>query len=60
LLSAGRLLKKKGHPFGFELATASATTTAMYPLLWSYGGARGVDKDGKTVLIDSSETFSAA
>jgi hypothetical protein len=30
----------------------------MYPLLWSYGG-REVDRDGKTVLIDSSETAQA-
>jgi len=30
----------------------------MYPLFWSYG-AREVDRDGKTVLIDSDETAKA-
>ena len=59
LLSAGRLLKKKGHPFGFELGHGFGDNHGwMYPLLWSYGG-REVDKDGKTVLIDSSETAAA-
>ncbi len=59
LLSAGRLLKKKGHPFGFELGHGFGDNHGwLYPLLWSYGG-REVDKDGKTVLIDSSETAAA-
>ena len=59
LLSAGRLLKKKGHPFGFELGHGFGDNHGwLYPLLWSYGG-REVDKDGKTVLIDSSETAQA-
>ena len=59
LLSAGRLLKKNGHPFGFELGHGFGDNHGwLYPLLWSYGG-REVDKDGKTVLIDSSETAAA-
>src|SRR5882762_887023 len=59
LLSAGRLLKKNGHPFGFELGHGFGDNHGwMYPLLWSYGG-REVDKDGKTVLIDSAETAKA-
>src|SRR5206468_558671 len=59
LLAAGRLLKKKGHPFGFEIGHGSGDNHGwMYPLLWSYGG-REVDRDGKTVLIDSSETAKA-
>ena len=59
LLSAGRLLKKNGHPFGFELGHGFGDNHGwLYPLLWSYGG-REVDKDGKTVLIDSAETASA-
>src|SRR5213593_791275 len=59
LLAAGRLLKKKGHPFGFEIGHGFGDNHGwMYPLLWSYGG-REVDKDGKTVLIDSSETAKA-
>ena len=59
LLAAGRLLKKKGHPFGFELGHGFGDNHGwLYPLFWSYG-AREVDKDGKTVLIDSSETAKA-
>jgi multiple sugar transport system substrate-binding protein len=59
LLAAGRLLKKKGHPFGFEIGHGFGDNHGwMYPLLWSYGG-REVDRDGKTVLIDSDETAKA-
>jgi multiple sugar transport system substrate-binding protein len=59
LLSAGKLLKAKGHPFGFELGHGFGDNHGwLYPLLWSYGG-REVDKDGKTVLIDSDETAKA-
>jgi len=59
LLSAGRLLKKAGHPFGFELGHGFGDNHGwLYPLLWSYGG-REVDKDGKTVLLDSNETAAA-
>src|SRR5919204_458822 len=59
LLAAGRLLKKKGHPFGFELGHGFGDNHGwLYPLLWSYGG-REVDKDGKTVVIDSDETAKA-
>ena len=59
LLAAGRLLKKKGHPFGFELGHGFGDNHGwLYPLLWSYGG-REVEKDGKTVVIDSSETAKA-
>jgi multiple sugar transport system substrate-binding protein len=59
LLAAGRLLKAKGHPFGFELGHGFGDNHGwLYPLLWSYGG-REVDRDGKTVLIDSDETARA-
>ena len=59
LLAAGRLLKKKGHLFGFELGHGFGDNHGwLYPLLWSYGG-REIDRDGKTVLIDSSETAKA-
>ncbi|OLB95565.1 MAG: hypothetical protein AUH30_14655 [Candidatus Rokubacteria bacterium 13_1_40CM_68_15] len=59
LLAAGRLLKKKGHPFGFELGHGFGDNHGwLYPLLWSYGG-REIDKDGKTVLLDSDETARA-
>src|SRR5207245_9350365 len=59
LLAAGRLLKKRGHPFGFELGHGFGDNHGwLYPLLWSYGG-RQVDRDGKTVLIDSHEPAKA-
>jgi multiple sugar transport system substrate-binding protein len=59
LLAAGRLLKKKGRPFGFELGHGFGDNHGwLYPLFWSYG-AREIDRDGKTVLIDSSETAKA-
>jgi len=59
LWEAGKKLKAKGHPFGFELGHGFGDNHGwLYPLLWSYGG-REVDKDGKTVLIDSDETARA-
>src|SRR5438445_10096001 len=59
LLAAGRLLKKKGHPFGFELGHGFGDNHGwLYPLLWSYGGQE-TDRSGKTVTIDSDETAKA-
>src|SRR6058998_1751885 len=59
LLDVGRKLKQKGHPFGFELGHGWGDNHGwLYPLLWSYGG-REVDRDGKTVLLDSDETARA-
>ncbi len=59
LLEAGIKLKAKGHPFGFELGHGFGDNHGwLYPLLWSFG-AREVDKDGKTVAIDSAETAAA-
>src|SRR5499433_2851847 len=59
LLSAGRLLKKAGHPFGFELGHGFGDNHGwLYPLLWSYG-AHEIEPDGKTVVIDSEETARA-
>lgn len=59
LYEVGKKLKAKGHPFGFELGHGFGDNHGwMYPLLWSYGG-REVDKDGKTVLLDSDETARA-
>ena len=59
LLEAGIKLKKAGHPFGFELGHGFGDNHGwLYPLLWSFG-AREVDKDGKTVAIDSAETARA-
>src|SRR5918911_672311 len=59
LLEAGTKLKAKGHPFGFEYGHGFGDNHGwMYPLLWSFGG-REVDKDGKTVVLDSDETARA-
>jgi multiple sugar transport system substrate-binding protein len=59
LLEAGTKLKKAGHPFGFELGHGFGDNHGwLYPLLWSYG-AREVEPDGKTVVIDSAETARA-
>jgi multiple sugar transport system substrate-binding protein len=59
LLEAGTKLKKAGHPFGFELGHGFGDNHGwLYPLLWSYG-AREVEPDGKTIVIDSDETAKA-
>ena len=59
LYDAGKKLKAKGHPFGFELGHGFGDNHGwLYPLLWSYGGHE-VEADGKTVSIDSAETAAA-
>jgi multiple sugar transport system substrate-binding protein len=59
LLEAGTKLKQAGHPFGFELGHGFGDNHGwLYPLLWSFG-AREVEPDGKTIVIDSAETAQA-
>jgi multiple sugar transport system substrate-binding protein len=59
LYDAGKKLKAKDHPFGFELGHGFGDNHGwLYPLLWSYGGHE-VEADGKTVVIDSDETAKA-
>jgi len=59
LYEAGKKLKAKDHPFGFELGHGFGDNHGwIYPLLWSYGGHE-VEADGKTVVIDSDETARA-
>ncbi len=59
LLEAGTKLKQNGRPFGFEFGHGFGDNHGwMYPLLWSFG-AREVEKDGKTVVLDSDETARA-
>jgi multiple sugar transport system substrate-binding protein len=59
LYEAGKKLKAKGHPIGFELGHGFGDNHGwIYPLLWSYG-AHEVSEDGKTVTIDSAETARA-
>jgi ABC-type glycerol-3-phosphate transport system substrate-binding protein len=56
---AGKKLKAKDHPFGFELGHGFGDSHGwLYPLLWSYGGHE-VEPDGKTVVIESDETARA-
>jgi len=59
LYEVGKKLKAKDHPFGFELGHGFGDNHGwLYPLLWSFGGHE-VEKDGKTVVIDSDETAKA-
>ena len=60
LLAIGKKLKeKKLPPLGFALAHAVGDgSNFVYSMLWSFGG-REVDKDGKTVVINSAETAKA-
>ena len=54
--AAGKKLKAKGHPFGQTLAHAFGDANAFwYPYLWSWGG-KEVEADGKTVVLNSTET----
>jgi len=55
-LEAGIKLKAKGHPYGMSMGHGFADNYSwMYPLLWSYG-VTVMDKEGKKVALDSSET----
>jgi multiple sugar transport system substrate-binding protein len=59
LLEVGKRMKARGQPFGFEYGHGFGDNHGwMYPLLWSFGG-REVDKDEKTVVLDSDETAKA-
>ncbi len=58
-LEAGIKLKAKGHPYGMSMGHGFADNYSwLYPLLWSYG-ATVMDKDGKKVALDTSETARA-
>ena len=59
MLVASRKLKDKGHPVGFALGRAIGDANqSYYPMLWAFGG-REVDKNGKTVALDSPQTATA-
>ncbi|MBI3458240.1 MAG: extracellular solute-binding protein [Candidatus Rokubacteria bacterium] len=52
----GKKLKAKGFPFGQTLGhTFGDAPTFSYPYLWSWGG-KEVEKDGKKVAINSTQT----
>ncbi len=58
-LEAGTRLKKAGHPYGMSMGHGYADNNSwLLPLLWSQG-AQVVDKDGKTIHLDSAETARA-
>jgi multiple sugar transport system substrate-binding protein len=60
LLDVGKRLKAAGlPPLGFTLGRAVGDGNGFtHTLLWSFGGST-VDRDGKTVVIDSGETARA-
>ncbi len=59
LLNSGRKLKPKGHPGGIGyVANHVDANASARAILWSFGG-KYVDKDGKTVALDSRETREA-
>jgi len=54
---AGKKLKAKGFPIGQTLGqTFGDAPTFSYTYLWAFGG-KEVEKDGKTVAINSKETL---
>lgn len=61
MLKYGSQLVKqpKGLPVGIALGNASGDSQgSWYPVLWSFGGQE-VEKDGKTVAIESNKTRAA-
>jgi len=53
----GKKLKAKGYPIGQTLGQTFGDAPAFwYPMMWSFGG-KEVEKDGKTVAINSKETL---
>jgi multiple sugar transport system substrate-binding protein len=55
LYTVGKELKKMGHPVGIPISQNYDTISTGGPVLWSFGGME-VDKDGKTVRINSPAT----
>jgi multiple sugar transport system substrate-binding protein len=58
LYTAGKELKKMGHPVGIPIAQNYDSISTAGPVLWSFG-AMEVDKDGQTVRINSPQTAEA-
>jgi multiple sugar transport system substrate-binding protein len=55
----GKKLKAKGHPIGQSLGHSLGDPPIFcYSLLWAFG-AKEVEADGKTVVLDSKETLEA-
>jgi len=54
----GQKLKKTGHPLGIAYSHCEDSNHTLRGLIWSFGG-KEVEKDGKTVAINSKETVEA-
>src|SRR5207253_4237566 len=55
LYTVGKELKKMGNPVGIPISQNYDSISTAGPVLWSFGGME-VDKDGKTVRINSPAT----
>jgi multiple sugar transport system substrate-binding protein len=55
LYAVGKELKKMGHPIGIPISQNYDSISTAGPVLWAHGGTE-VDKDGKTVTINSPQT----
>jgi multiple sugar transport system substrate-binding protein len=55
LYKVGRELKKMGNPVGIPISQNFDSISTGSAVMWCYG-AREVDKDGKTVKINSAQT----
>ena len=55
LYIVGKELKKMGNPVGIPISQNYDSISTASPVLWSFGGME-VDKDGKTVRINSPAT----
>ncbi len=58
LVRAGKKMKAKGHPVGIPISQTNDAVSTLGPIMWAFG-AKAVDKDGKTVTINSEETSEA-
>ncbi len=59
LLKAGTALKKAGHPVGLGINQGSFDSSShMNSILYGFGG-KWIEKDGKTIAINSPETKDA-
>ena len=54
VLTAGRVLKKRGHPVGVAISHCNDANTTFWSILWCHGG-KVVEADGKTIAMRSPE-----
>src|SRR5438045_284856 len=55
LYKVGKELKKMGNPLGIAISQNYDTISTASAVLWCYGG-KEIDKDGKTIAINSKAT----